>query len=332
MSLDLEALRAGVAAQGRVARVVIAGAKGSTPREVGAAMLVWRDGQAGTIGGGTLEHEAILRARAALAARAVGGEGQGNGGGNWLQDVALGPDLGQCCGGRVTLLCEVYDAARMGEIGGPIHARHVPGTTDRNPSLRVQRALALARNGVGPLAPALIDGWMIEPVSPPARPLWIFGAGHVGRALVRVLAPLPQFRITWIDTARTRFPEDIDAAVSPALAQNPADLVAHAPQDAAHLVLTYSHALDLELCHRLLDHGFARAGLIGSASKWARFRKRLAALGHAPEAIARIDCPIGTPGLGKHPQAIAIGVAGALLQDMRPNAQRGDAARTGMGK
>ncbi len=79
-------------------------------------------------------------------------------------------------------------------------------------------------------------------------------------------------------------------------------------------MLTFSHALDLELCHRLLGHGFARLGLIGSATKWARFRSRLAALGHAPAEIARIDCPIGDPTLGKHPQAIAVGVAAELLR------------------
>ena len=87
----------------------------------------------------------------------------------------------------------------------------------------------------------------------------------------------------------------------------------HAPPSAEHLVLTYSHALDLEICHRLLSHGFARAGLIGSATKWARFRKRLLALGHSEVSIARITCPIGDPALGKHPQAIAIGVAHDFL-------------------
>jgi xanthine dehydrogenase accessory factor len=97
-------------------------------------------------------------------------------------------------------------------------------------------------------------------------------------------------------------------------AADPALLADHAPSGAEHLVLTYSHALDLELCHRLLSRGFGRLGLIGSATKWARFRSRLAALGHSPAQIARIDCPIGDPGLGKHPQAIAIGVAGALLR------------------
>jgi xanthine dehydrogenase accessory factor len=99
-------------------------------------------------------------------------------------------------------------------------------------------------------------------------------------------------------------------------AADPARLVPHAPRDANHLILTYSHALDLALCHALLEHGFAGAGLIGSATKWARFRSRLGALGHSPAQIARIRCPIGTPGLGKHPQAIAIGVASSLLSDI----------------
>jgi xanthine dehydrogenase accessory factor len=92
-----------------------------------------------------------------------------------------------------------------------------------------------------------------------------------------------------------------------------AEAVLEAPAEAEHLVMTFSHALDLELCHRLLCQGFARLGLIGSATKWARFRSRLAALGHAPAQVARIDCPIGDPALGKHPQAIAIGVAAAFL-------------------
>jgi xanthine dehydrogenase accessory factor len=89
--------------------------------------------------------------------------------------------------------------------------------------------------------------------------------------------------------------------------------MAHAPRDAHHLIVTYSHALDLDLCHAALSRGFASAGVIGSATKWARFRRRLAQLGHAPAAIDRIDCPIGDPRLGKHPQAIALGVAARLL-------------------
>jgi xanthine dehydrogenase accessory factor len=99
-----------------------------------------------------------------------------------------------------------------------------------------------------------------------------------------------------------------------------------APRDAEHLILTYSHALDLALCHRLLTHGFRRAGLIGSATKWARFRSRLAALGHTPGSIAQITCPIGDPALGKHPQAIAIGVAASFLH-AKSAASRQESAR-----
>ena len=101
--------------------------------------------------------------------------------------------------------------------------------------------------------------------------------------------------------------------MTPCIASSPGDLVAQAPRDADHLILTYSHALDLDLCHRLLSHGFNTCGLIGSATKWARFRSRLAALGHTPAQIARIQCPIGDPAFGKHPQAIAISVAAAFL-------------------
>lgn len=296
---DLTALRDAVATHGRVARVVIAGFDGSSPREVGAAMLVWADGQSGTIGGGALEWLAIGRARAALAL-----------GGHRLDREALGPNLGQCCGGAVTLLTEVYDARAVAALDGPVIARAVEA---RPMPLAVKRLLAAARaQGIVP-ASQLVQGWMVEPVAYPARHLWIWGAGHVGRSLVDVLSPLPDLAITWVDVAADRFPAAIPANTRALPAPDPLRAVALAPQDAEHLVLTYSHALDLALCDALLRHGFARAGLIGSATKWARFRSRLAALGHSASDVARIDCPIGDPSLGKHPQAIAISVATAFL-------------------
>lgn len=298
---DLAALRAACAAHGRVARVVIAAHDGSSPRETGAAMLVWATGQAGTIGGGALEWEATLRARAALA-----------GGAARIDRMALGPQLGQCCGGAVTLLTEVHDAASAAALDGPVIARAVPGGGDM--PLAVRRILTRARaEGAAPL-PRLVQGWMVEPVAAPARALWLWGAGHVGRAIVAVLAPLPDLAITWVDAAADRFPPEVPAGVTVLHAPNPAVLVDAAPAMADHLVLTYSHALDLELCHRLLQHGFATLGLIGSDTKRARFRSRLAALGHGAAQIARIRCPIGERGLGKHPQAIAIGVAAEVLR------------------
>lgn len=296
---DREALRQAIAAQGRVARVVVAGVEGSGPREVGAAMLVWNGGQSGTIGGGALEWQAVLRARGMLAA-----------GGARIDREALGPALGQCCGGAVTLATEVYDAVPEGAVV----ARSLDGSTM---PLVVRRLLAAARGqGVKPV-PQMIHGWMVEPVVAPQRQVWVWGAGHVGRALVAVLAPLPDLALTWVDIAAERFPDAPGVRVLPV--PDPADAVALAPPEAEHLIVTFSHALDLELCHRLLRHGFASCGLIGSATKWARFRSRLRALGHDEARISRITCPIGQPALGKHPHSIAIGVAAEVLARKRPD-------------
>jgi xanthine dehydrogenase accessory factor len=304
VGFDLAGLRAAVEAQGVVARVVIAAHDGSSPREVGAAMLVWGSGASGTIGGGALEWEALGRARAMLAM-----------GGTRLDREALGPKLGQCCGGAVTLLTEVYGAAEVAALGGNVIARAVAGA---DMPLSVKRMLDRARaQGVLPPA-ALVQGWMVEPVARAERPIWVWGAGHVGRALVGVLQPLPGLAITWVDVAADRFPL-VPEGVTAIWADAAEKLAEYAPREAEHLVLTYSHALDLELCHRLLLRGFGGLGLIGSATKWARFRSRLRALGHTDAAIARIRCPIGDTSLGKHPQAIALGVALEILKHKNKN-------------
>jgi xanthine dehydrogenase accessory factor len=301
---DLDALCKAVADHGPVARVVIGAVKGSSPREVGASMLVWANGQSGTIGGGALEWQAAARARAMLGA-----------GGTRLDHEAIGPSLGHCCGGAVTLFTEVYNAQNLPN-GGEVIARAVDSSAM---PLAVKRLIDRARGqGVMP-GPQMVQGWMVEPVARPTRQLWVWGAGHVGRALVEVMAPLPGLAITWVDTAPDRFPETLPDTARALPVPDPGLAVALAPKDAEHLILTYSHALDLDLCHRLLTHGFSACGLIGSATKWARFRSRLAALGHSAPAIDRIDCPIGNPSLGKHPQAIAIGVASAFLS-RRPDA------------
>ena len=304
MILDPVPLAAALARRPAVARVTVVATRGSAPREAGASMLVWGDrspeGQSGTIGGGRLEYEAAARARALLAAR----------GAPCATRVALGPAVGQCCGGAVTLVTEVLTAVPE----GPLRALRVEGNAPR------------------PAAPGWRDGWLVERVAPPRPPLWIWGAGHVGRALVAVLAPAEAAAITWADTAPERFPpappgargprggRDLPGAgtageVPPEVRLLPAAdlpaLAAHAPGNVHHLIVTHDHALDLALCHALLARGFASAGLIGSATKRARFAARLRALGHP--GLAPIECPIGDRSLGKHPQAIAIGVASALL-------------------
>jgi xanthine dehydrogenase accessory factor len=216
----------------------------------------------------------------------------------------------------VTLLTEVFDAANL--PGDEIFARAVEGTAM---PLAVSRLLAQARSqGRAPEA-CLVQGWMVEPIAKPTRHLWVWGAGHVGRALVHTLAALPDLAITWVDVAADRFPDGIPEGVTMLPAADPARLLPHAPQDAEHLILTYSHQLDLALCHAALTHGFAQCGLIGSKTKRARFRTRLAALGHSTQSIARITCPIGDPSFGKHPHAIAIGVAAQILRPASLNSQ-----------
>ena len=302
MSIDRESLSRAIAARGPVIRVVVADVAGSAPREAGTAMLVWAGGQDGTIGGGALEYEAAALARAMLAAGRTAR----------LDRMPLGPALNQCCGGAVTILSERWDEDRLAGIAGQdIVARPLPGTGGEMP-MAVARILKRARGeGFAPSA-RIVQGWFVEPVAKAARDLWIWGAGHVGRAIVDVMRPLPGFRLTWADTEASRFPP-LPEGVAQRIATNPADLVPEAPEGADHLVLTFSHALDLDLCNRLLTHGFGSLGLIGSETKWARFRSRLAALGHAPDRVADIRCPIGDPRLGKEPQAIAIGVAAELM-------------------
>ncbi|MGJ8621721.1 MAG: xanthine dehydrogenase accessory protein XdhC [Yoonia sp.] len=229
-------------------RIIIEKTAGSAPRDAGTQMLVWPDRIAGTIGGGALEWDAMAEARRMLR------EGRKE----HRATIPLGPALGQCCGGSVSLLWEEAEAM----------------------------------------------------TTPAPRPLWIYGAGHVGRAIVNVMDPMPDFEITWVDTAADRFP---DTEVTTLVAADPARVVSYAPPEADHLILTYSHELDLALCHAVLRHEFHSAGLIGSATKWARFKGRLAALGHSPAQISRIACPIGDPRLGKHPAAIAVGVASAMI-------------------
>ncbi|MEL6466010.1 MAG: xanthine dehydrogenase accessory protein XdhC [Pseudomonadota bacterium] len=300
---DRAGLIAACEAHARVVRVVIASVQGSAPREVGAAMLVWDGGQSGTIGGGALELELAATARTLRKDR--------------RSRHALGPDLGQCCGGAVEIVSEVYDLNRARALPHDLIARG----PDPMP-LSIKRMMKAARNqGKLPLA-HLKDGWMIEAVRAPDQDIWVWGAGHVGRALVNVLQHMPGYRLTWADTGPERFPAHVSDRVTMVPAADLPALAAHAPAEAHHLILTYAHEIDLGLCHAILTRGFASCGLIGSATKWARFRKRLAALGHTPDEIGRITCPIGDPALGKDPAMIAIGVAYRLAQSTRTIPQR----------
>ncbi len=298
---DLGELQKTVMQKGPVVRVVITGFEGSAPRETGASMLVWQDGQSGTIGGGALEFQMAARARKLLGQI-----------GDWRREIVkmpLGPALNQCCGGNVEMLLERYAALEIRSIEGAAPSFTRPKQDGISPTpapLQAARLLRAERSG------ATIDaGWFCEIMTQEKTPVWLYGAGHVGREVVRVLTGLP-FDINWVDTDRARFPDMVP--VNYQCNVNPAALVIDAPDNALHFVLTYSHSHDLEICHQVLSRRFGHLGLIGSASKKARFLKRLRELGHSDAVLARLQCPIGDRSLGKTPSAIAIGLAYWLMQ------------------
>lgn len=256
-----------VARDGTVTLVTVADTKGSAPREIGAMMAVLVDGSyLGTIGGGALEHEAQVLARQ-LAVQAQSASRR--------IDRALGPDLGQCCGGRVLLDLRVLTREDLAELNERAKAADLCDTR---------------------------------------QPLLLFGAGHVGRALSLALAPLP-FRITWVDGRDDAFPAVIPANAEALASRNPPAEVARAESGSFVLVLTHDHALDLAITAAALARDdLPFVGLIGSATKRARFERRLHELGLSDVRIAALACPIGLPGIhGKEPPVIAASVAAQLL-------------------
>jgi len=247
----------------RMISVEVTATRGSAPRDAGTVMCVDDAQSIGTIGGGALEHRAIATARRMLRQNQSDLE----------ETLPLGPGLGQCCGGSVSL--------RYSRASKPADA------------IRTQ-----------PLDPALLP-------PQPLGPLWLWGAGHVGRAFVRLLGPVRAFDITWIDTGQDRFPPNLPPLVTALPSSDMPRLAAFAPRDAHHLIFTYSHDIDLALCAALLGRGFRSCGVIGSATKWARFQRRLRDSGLAPGSIT---CPIGDPAQGKHPDQIAHSTVTALLR------------------
>jgi xanthine dehydrogenase accessory factor len=156
---------------------------------------------------------------------------------------------------------------------------------------------------------------LLEPIEPPAFHIALFGAGHVGKALVKLLGDVP-CRITWIDTRDNIFPETIPGNVTINVSDQPESEIGAIPAGSFVLVMTHSHPLDQGILVAALKRDdFRYVGLIGSATKRARFIRRLRALGLGDGELARLTCPIGVEGAGgKHPAEIAIAVAAQLLQ------------------
>jgi xanthine dehydrogenase accessory factor len=294
------------AAQGPAAMVSVLAVEGSTPREAGARMIVGARRTWGAIGGGALEHQAIRQARAALARPP----------GAWaVQDYPLGPLLGQCCGGRVRLLVEHLDPAVLGWL---VEAREGRMLSTRLLTDAVERSVAddleptrISARGPQPEAGALL----VEPIGAPRPQVLVFGAGHVGQAIVRAATGLP-LALSLLDSR----PSFADDAIGPL---PEADLLAQAQaagETAAILILTHDHALDYRLVRAALQSPARFIGLIGSRTKRARFLSRLAA--DEPSAdLTRIVCPIGLPEIaGKAPEVIAISVLAQLLALYSPPA------------
>lgn len=247
--------------------VTVHASRGSVPRETGAWMAVFDQGAVGTIGGGHLEFQAMAQARQRLAGM-PGGD---------LMRVALGPALGQCCGGDVQLKFERVSAADTPDL-----------------TLRLK---------------------------PERTPVALFGGGHVGHALVQVLMHLP-LHITWVDSRDEIFPTGLPAHVVCEHSDPVQAAVSHLPAGARVLIMSFSHAEDLDVVAACLIRQRQRQdlpfmGLIGSRTKWAVFQNRLTARGFTAQELAQVTCPIGIAGInGKAPEVIAVAVAAQILQTM----------------
>lgn len=291
------------------ALVTVVEVRGSAPREAGARMVVMPDGGfLGTIGGGALEWQAIAQARENLVRRSPLTR---------LSRHALGPELGQCCGGSVRLLTEVFGRDRAEEVRGLAEAER-DGPFETRAELsgeRVRREPTPRDENPAGTALCLSNRHLREQFGERRRSVAIFGAGHVGRALMLALAPLP-FDVIWIDERANAFPAALPGNVFPLPSRDAAAEVAALPERAFVVVMTHSHPLDLAIVHAALaTRRFDYVGLIGSKSKRARFTRRLREAGVDDDAITELKCPIGVDGIrSKLPAAIAAAVTAELLR------------------
>ena len=246
--------------------VRVESAQGSVPREAGAWMLVLASQAVGTIGGGKLEFDALAAARELLQ----------RGGEPFSRRYALGPSLGQCCGGAVMLRFERVAAGDVGRLR--------------------------------------------EQLREPAQPVALFGGGHVGSAIVRACAGLP-LQLTWIDSRDGIFPDAVPGNVTCEHSEPVDGAVAQLEPGSLVLVMSFSHAQDLDIVAACLRRRREKAdlpfvGLIGSKTKWATFRRRLSGRGFTEAELDAVRCPIGVAGIaGKQPAVIAIAAVAQLLQN-----------------
>jgi xanthine dehydrogenase accessory factor len=302
-------IRETIERHGRAGLLSVVGSAGSVPRGSGARIVLQPDGGFfGTIGGGRLEYEAIASARAALAA----GRGRAQ-----FRDWPLGPNLGQCCGGMVKTLTETFDASDLPAVRR-LEAAEQAGAFATASRLdddgRIARSLLPPDAAAAQRDASFATMAFHEKFGEATTPVLLFGAGHVGRAVVLALAPLP-FGVRWIDGRADQFPQYIPQNVVTVCTDAADRELATAPRDAMIVVMTHSHALDFDITVAALQQGtFDFIGLIGSETKRARFTSLARQMGVAAGEIDRLVCPIGLSEIkGKEPAVIAAAVAAQLL-------------------
>jgi xanthine dehydrogenase accessory factor len=297
-----------VARHGRAALITVHDVKGSAPREIGARMVVRPDGAFhGTIGGGQLEFRMLDSAREMLA--------QGRGPAR-IVDQALGPDLGQCCGGRVKILIETFGSEDLEDLASLAEVESKGSLFELECRLEDGRVRRDISSAVGD---DIRTRWR-ETHGEAQTPVLLFGAGHVGRALVLSLAPLP-FSVRWLDDREDAFPSHLPLNATAIRMRDPEAEIAEATPGSLILVMTHDHPLDMAITAAALKRNFPYVGLIGSATKRARFEKRFRELALPEDKIRSLVCPIGLPGIAnKDPAIIAASVTAQLLQ-VRERAQ-----------
>ncbi len=356
MNHYFSAIQAQVAAGRPCVLVTVAHSAGSAPREPGARMLVTATQVTGTIGGGNLEFAALRIARARLDDAAAAGAPrflelfplgpmlqQCCGGAvflhfevltaprDWLQAAAqFERDNTRAILVSRTTGTEPQPAEKLivtaagarGSLGDKVldelatdQAQALLGAA-KDPKTARQTALLHSLVETKSTLPDTTDALFFEVLAPRGFQVVLFGAGHVGTALVKVLANVPDCQITWVDSRPEQFPSELPVNVSARLAENPSAVVETLPERAYCLVMTHDHQLDQDLCAALLRRAdLAFLGLIGSATKRRRFLQRLRQQGLSAAQLQHLTCPIGIPGItAKAPAAIAIAVAAQLLE------------------
>jgi xanthine dehydrogenase accessory factor len=305
--------------------VTVAGIRGSAPREIGAKMIVTENETIGTIGGGQLEYQSTRIAIGLLEDDC-----------NSLRSFPLGSSMGQCCGGVVEILFEPVSSGMPAWLRDlrALHGQRQPAMVVTRISRSApakfvvtadsvfgdgdsdERMVAVARDmliGPRPDARRQVQE-LYEPVVMPDLNIAVFGAGHVGSAVVSALSGL-DCNIRWIDSRRNMF-RNVPDNVRTIETAEPALEVAAMPPGSYYLVMTHSHSLDFDICDRILRRADARyCGLIGSVSKRRRFEKRYRQQDMAQGMLNRLVCPIGVDGIsGKKPAEIAVSVAAEVLK------------------